>query len=141
MRKINAMSLAHEIRKELNMEGDYRAQMKYCLTKAWQVLKKEITIEEVLGIEQEAACTTNEPESKQIIISDRYYVEDKSIYYIKNNKSFRLVTYKDISLKKVVDIAIFLSRCIPEMNNDMQKNTAKRILKNKITSIDRKSVV
>lgn len=58
-KELNVMGLAHKIRRELGLEGDYRAQMKMAMLYAWSIKKGVKTLEEVLGEEStEAAAPT-----------------------------------------------------------------------------------
>lgn len=44
----NVMSIAHTIRRLLKLEGDYSAQMKYAMKKAWAIKKGLITMDSVV---------------------------------------------------------------------------------------------
>lgn len=100
---MNVMCLAHEIRRALNLEGDYHAQMSYALKKAHAIKAGVIRIEDVIDIvEKEAACTTA-PKSNtngtvvklktKVSVGDKNNVEDRMIdaykitdrYYINHN--------------------------------------------------------
>ena len=48
---MNIMKLAHRIRRELKLEGDYRCQMSFSMKKAWAIKRGGITLESILGIE------------------------------------------------------------------------------------------
>lgn len=58
-KELNVMGLAHKIRKELALEGDYSAQMKMALSYAWAIKKGTATIESILGTTESAAHTYN----------------------------------------------------------------------------------
>lgn len=58
-KELNVMSLAHKIRKELCLEGNYSAQMKMALSYAWAIKKGTATIESILGTTESAAHTYN----------------------------------------------------------------------------------
>lgn len=77
-RGLNIMALAHKIRIELELEGDYRAQMKMAMTYAWQINKGLKSLEDILGGSTEAADhtynvanSTGEQESTLGHIDDR----------------------------------------------------------------------
>lgn len=48
-KELNVMELAHLIRKELKLEGDYRAQMKMAMLYAWNVKKGIKSLDDILG--------------------------------------------------------------------------------------------
>lgn len=58
-KELNVMGLAHKIRRELGLEGDYRAQMKMAMSYAWAIKKGTKTIEDILGTTEATAPTYN----------------------------------------------------------------------------------
>lgn len=58
-KELNVMGLAHKIRRELGLEGDYRAQMKMAMNYAWAIKKGVKTIEDILGTTEATAPTYN----------------------------------------------------------------------------------
>lgn len=58
-KELNVMGLAHNIRRELGLEGDYRAQMKMAMSYAWAIKKGTKTIEDILGTTEATAPTYN----------------------------------------------------------------------------------
>nr|DAU23742.1 MAG TPA: hypothetical protein [Caudoviricetes sp.] len=116
-KELNVMGLAHKIRRELGLEGDYRAQMKMAMSYAWAIKKGSKTLEDILGtteatahtynvanttVEQEAAVTKDEPIKQEkpvsttglIIYLDK--IEDGIAYFNKSNgsKSVLFLKYK-----------------------------------------------
>ena len=162
IKNVNVMTLAHKVRKALNLEGNYAAQMKYAMQKAWAIKKGQVKYEDVVGIveeENEAACTVEMADTKVKItekdseriedrrikivrVSDRYCINQAigekgySISYIKDDG----ITYSLAVLKLNYDLTLaitkFLVYSIPEIKTQAQAKTALFIIKNKITKIE-----
>lgn len=58
-KELNVMALAHKLRRELGLEGDYRAQMKMAMCYAWSIIKGVKSLEDILGSTEAAAHTYN----------------------------------------------------------------------------------
>lgn len=116
-KELNVMGLAHKIRRELGLEGDYRAQMKMAMSYAWAIKKGTKTIEDILGtteataptynvanttVEQEAAVAKDEPIQQEKPVSNTGLtiyldkIEDGFAYFNKSNdgKSALFLKYK-----------------------------------------------
>ena len=119
-KELNVMGLAHKIRRELGLEGDYRAQMKMAMLYAWSIKKGVKTLEEVLGeesteaaaptynvanttVEEEVAVSTDKPieEEKKVVSGNGLTIyldrlENGIAYFNKysNGKSVLFLKYK-----------------------------------------------
>lgn len=58
-KELNVMALAHKLRRELGLEGDYRAQMKMAMCYAWSIIKGVKSLEDILGSTEATAHTYN----------------------------------------------------------------------------------
>ena len=77
---LNIMQLAHLIRKELGLEGDYRAQMKMAMTYAWKVKKGITSLEVILG-DSSSEATAPTYNVANLIKDDNVVNKDKPLQH------------------------------------------------------------
>lgn len=77
-KELNIMQLAHLIRRELKLEGDYRAQMKMAMLYAWNVKKGIKSLDDILGNESSKATAPTYnvadliEDKKDVVVEDKH---------------------------------------------------------------------
>lgn len=142
-KEVNVMSLAHKIRKELCLEGNYSAQMKMALSYAWAIKKGTATIESILGSTESAAHTyhadnkTVEPSvdtTKSTVINNASDVQFELNMHEVNPGSYRLgitdistgvVNYykKTVSSPSIAAAYMYIGNNIEAIVRNLPKNT------------------
>ena len=76
---LNVMALAHKIRRALALEGDYAAQMKYAMQKAWAIKKGKLNFHTFISGQADVITNKEQKPAVNNNVQPKQQVEQKTI--------------------------------------------------------------